>query len=499
MSANPAVVFRAQDSSSLYNSIKSRNSLVNAFDYSSEANICQYAKSKIEVAPQTAIQPSNAQVIKYQLPSHLIMNKLYLRTRFNGGQDTNAGGSNDLALSEFAGFFCVDEIRFIYQGSEIFRTGGAELFATEYARCPAEKAELLTYMSGGGALGETDGTIGNLTGRRAVASQAGDIDLTIPIAGFYSEKLSTGLDLSALSSPVHVEVSYKANSLVHEVFEADNKRATYKDSALICYGVELPSNERASFNARNYSLGSVSSQLGFSTALFQESATLVLNADNTNGALGTTIKLNSISGLVRRIFVWALLDSDISSKAYHKYKDISLVRLKDGNQVIYELENSSVGLDAITDSTASTNGYRTDYMMELYNNDMPMSVNKGKFAGNRLTALTLSEGTPNTLSAATITQDQGLYHDADGLSRIGSGECDLSKMKVINFGFDPLSRASADGMLSFNNLNSPTLEVKLARSATSASHQVNVCVEFVDIVAYSTAQNGTINIKQITE
>jgi hypothetical protein len=194
-----------------------------------------------------------------------------------------------------------------------------------------------------------------------------------------------------------------------------------------------------------------------------------------------------------------LLDSDVAAKKYHIYKDIDLVRLKDGNQTIYELEHSAVGLDAITDSTASTNGYRSGYIMELYNNDMPMAVNKGKFAGNTLTALTLTEGTPNTLSAATITQNQGLYHDANGLSRIGSGECDLSKMKVINFGFDPVSHSSADGMLSFNNLNSPVLEVKLARSATSASHQVNVCVEFVDIKAYSTAQNGTINIKQITE
>ena len=78
MSANPQITFRANDSSSLFQSIKSRNSLVNPFDYSSETNFCPFSKSKIVVNPQTSINATAQQVVKFQLPNHMLLNKMYL-------------------------------------------------------------------------------------------------------------------------------------------------------------------------------------------------------------------------------------------------------------------------------------------------------------------------------------------------------------------------------------------------------------------------------------
>lgn len=499
MSANPSTTFRANDSSSLFSSIKSRNSLVNPFDYSSEVNFCPFSKSKIVVTPQTSISGTNQQVVKFQLPNHMLLNKMYLKTSFAGGAAANSGGSAEIALTEFVAYACVQDIRIIYQGVEIWRSDGDSMLVSDYYRANKEQSTILDYMTGGGDLGEEDGTLGNVTGRKAIASQGGQIDYAIPIHAFFSEKLSTALDLAALSSPVFVEVNYRDVASVHE--EVDST-TTYANSELICYGVDLPSGERANYNARNYSPGSVASQLGFSTSIYREGATVIRNTNTSEGALGTKIKLNSISGLVSKLYVWVTLDSDVTAKNRYKFVDIDLVRLTDGNQTIYEIEHAHNGLDAVA-ASGSTNGYRVDDLVEKYNNGAPLSLGQRNQIG-RIETMTLTDGG----SDANITAAQkaasrighALFtHTTDGLAVIGSGATDMAKVKVLQFGFDPYSRSAADGVLSFSSLNNPTLEVKLSLNSTSAAHTINVMAEFVDIKAYNVGQNGTVNIKQITE
>ena len=499
MAANPQITFRANDSSSLFQSIKSRNSLVNPFDYSSESNFCPFSKSKIIVTPQTSISATNQQVVKFQLPNHMLLNKMYLKTSFNGGGDTNAGASNEIALTEFVGYACVQDIRIIYQGVEIWRSDGDSMFVSDYYRATKEQALILDYMTGGGDLGEEDGSLGNVTGRKAIASQGGRIDYAIPINAFFSEKLSTALDLAALSSPVFVEVNYRDVASVHE---ENDSTTTYAASELICYGVDLPPNERQNYNARNYSPGSVASQLGFSTSIYREGATIIRNSNTTEGALGTKIKLNSISGLVSKLYVWVTLDSDVTAKNRYKFVDIDLVRLTDGNQILYEIEHAHIGLDAVA-ASGSTNGYRVDDLVEKYNNGAPFSAGQRNPIG-RIETMTLTD----TGSDANITAAQKaasrinhalLTHTTDGFSVVGSGATDISKVKVIQFGFDAFSKSAADGVISFSNLNNPELEIKLSLAATSAAHTINVMAEFVDIKAYNTGSNGVVNIKQITE
>jgi len=472
MSANPQVFYRSNDSSSLYQSIKSRNSLVNAFDYGvgGEANICPYAKSKIVISPQTSMNATANQTMKWQLPDHLLLQKLYLKVSFTGGGDTNEGSSNEIALTEFVAAASVNSVRFIYQGSTIFEADLYSLLIPEYARATAERGVMLDYMMGGGILGAENGTLGSVTGRKAMASQANQIDVAVPLHSFFSEKLGTALDLAALASPVFVEVNFKDVASLHE--ESDST-TTYAGCELIAYGADLPSNERQAYNARNYSPGSVSSQLGYTNVRFSESATVVRNAPNTEGALGTEIKLNSISGLVRRLWVFATLDTDTSANNYFKFVDIDKVVLKAGNQTIYEIDHAHAGVDVVA-AANSGNGYRVDNVIEMFNNGLPYSARH----------LINSDVDPSVQSA---------------ISPIGAGTTDLSKVKCINFGFSPDARSAADGILSFGGLANPVLEVKLSLAATSAAHTIHAVAEVVDIITYNSSQNGVINVKQITE
>ena len=472
MSANPQIVFRANDSSSLYQSVKSRNSLDNGFDYPSESNLCPFAKSKIEINPQTSMNATASQTIKYQLPDHLLLQKLYLKTSFVGGEDTNEGGSNDLVLSEFAGAACINSVRFVYQGSTIFEADSYSILIGEYARATAEDAVKLDYMMGGGLIGAANGTLGSVTGRRATASQGNQIDFAVPLHSFFSEKLGSSLDLAALASPVFIEVSYKDSASLAEVIESGHA-LNYAGSQLIAYGADLDPLERQNYNARNYQAGAVASQLGYTNIRFSETATVIRQAENTQGAVGTEIKLNSISGIVRRLFVFATLDTEITAKQYFQFKDINLVRLKAGNSTIYEIKNAHAGVDVVGVANAG-NGYRVDNVIEMYNNGLPFSCRH-----------TINSDVDPAVQSA--------------LSPIGAGTTDLSKVKCINFGYSPDARAASDGGLSFSGLSNPVLEVKLSLAATSAAHTIHVVAEVLDVITYNTSNSGVINLKQITE
>ena len=47
--SNPQLIHRANENSSLYNTVKARNSKKNVFDYVNEGelNVCAYAKSRV--------------------------------------------------------------------------------------------------------------------------------------------------------------------------------------------------------------------------------------------------------------------------------------------------------------------------------------------------------------------------------------------------------------------------------------------------------------------
>ena len=427
-----------------------------------------------------------AQQIKFQLPNHGILEDLYLVSKFSKG-DTNAGASNDCALVEHAGFFAFDRVRFVYQGNTIWECDPYWAFLSQYTRATKEKSVMLDAMSGGGILGVVGGATA-ITGRRAVASFAGGQSLAAPLKAFFADSLSRGFDLYSLSSPVFVEVDFKSNDTLHQITESGT-RAGYSDCELVAYLTELAPEELTAYQARNYVPSSVSSQLGFTTTHFSEtiSTPVVITGSSS---VGNVVKINSISGLVRRMYVFATLDSDVSSasaRSYNKFVDISRIKLRANNNVLFELENCATNCDA-QDLTTS-NGYKVDNMIEMYKNNLPMS------AGHLMTVDTDTDTDGAGPVAPSVVNDPLL---SNVLCGVGGGDCDLAKVKVINFAFNPDDYSSADGSLSISQLSVPELEVMFP-TGTSGAHTLHCVAELLTINTYNTSPSGVISFKMITE
>ena len=465
--SNPSIIHRANANSQLYNTIKARNSKQNFLDYNvaGEKNICPVARSRVIVNPQTSMNATNAQQIKFQMPNHGILEDLYLTTKFNQG-GTNADTSNKCALSDFAGIFCVDRIRLVYQGNTIWECDPYYTLLSQYTRATKEKAVILDAMVGGAVLGAgtENSDMTQVDGRKVMASANGGQSLTCPIKAFFSDSLSRGFDLYSLSSPVFVEVDYKSNANINE--EADVTACTYSDCHLTAYLTELAPEELTAYQARNYVPSSVSSQLGFTTTHFSE----VISSPVVVGAsVGNVVKINSISGLVRRMYVFATLDTEVTAKQYAKFVDISTLKLRANNNVLFELENCGTGVD--NKNASSGNGYHTDFFIEAYKNNLPLSMGVSR---------------TNTDDAAS-----------DDLAQIG-GETDLAKVKIINFAYNPDDYSSADGSLSLSQLSVPELEVMFP-TGTTGSHTLHCVAELLTINTYNTSPSGVISFKMITE
>ncbi len=483
--SNPQLIHRANENSSLYNTIKARNSKQNVYDYATggESNICPVARSKIIVNPTTSMNADGNTTIKFQLPNFGLLEDLYLQTKFNQGDTNDATGAKGCHLVDMAGAFSFTRVRITYQGNTLWECTPEWIVCSQYTRANKEKALLLDNMLGSAVTGAENDTEANLEGRKSMASIFGGQTLTCPLKAFFSESLGRAWDLYSLSSNAFVEVDYRAILQVHGTAETPADKITYNDAQLVAYVAELNGNELASYQARNYAPNSVSSQLGFTTTLFSESiasANLVQTTDSST--LGNKIKIQSISGLVRRLYVFATDDTDrahATAKAYMKTVDLSLVRLSANNQTIYEIENCHCGVDNVANSFTAGAGYGTDYALECFRNNLPMGCN-----------------------TAVASDTYKLYDPAIDRSFGGTsgGEFKPSHVKVINFAYNPDDYSSADGSLSFSQLGNPEIEVKFGAGANGSNdHTVHVVAEVLVINTYNTSSTGAINFKMITE
>ena len=482
--SNPQIIQRANQNSSLYQSIKARNSKQNVFDYPvmGESNICEIARSKEIVLPSTTMGAQNQTTLKFTLPNHGLLEDMYLKTKFStpgadGTNHTDAG--HGVALSEWAGAWAWTKCRLVKSGVTIWECTPEWVMASQYSRATREKSLQLDAMMGGGFVGAEGDTVPAITGRRLVASTAGGIELIAPLKGFWSDGLGRGLDLYSLNSVVHLEVDYRANSQVHEVLETAGNFLGYDGAELICYLTELAPEQLVSYQARNYVPGSVTSQLGFTTTHFSEaiaSPVLITGSSTT----GNKIKLNSISGLVRRLFCFSTLDSDITANKYFNLKGLARVRLLANNSVVHEQLNSSV---YDTQSATASNGYKGDPAMEAFHNNLPMA-----YGGVLPAGFSPAEG------GAVVPGVGSIAH-------IGGGNCDMSRLCVINFAFNPDDYASADGCVSFQQISGggPELEVFFDTLASTNPHHVHVVAEILTINTYNTSATGSISFKSLTE
>ncbi len=476
--SNPQLIHRANENSSLYNTVKARNSKQNVFDYVNEGelNVCAYAKSRVIVNPTTSLNSDGGQTIKFELPNFGLLADMYLQTEFARG-DTNADtGAKDCFLVDMAGAFTFSKIRVVYNGNTVFETTPEHLVVSLYARATREQSLVLDGMLGSGVIGAANDTHTNLEGRMAMASSFGGQKLSCPLKCWFSESVGRNFDLYSLSSKCFLEVDYRPILDVHGKAETAADRITYAGSNLICYLNELSPQELSAYQSRNYAPNTVSSQLGYSTTMLTESlATPVISTATTKG---NTVKINSISGLVRRLYVFATADSDrasTSAKAYMALADISAIKLSANNQVIYEIADCGVGIDNLNRS--SGNGYQTDQFVEMYHNKLIGPCN-------------------STVASDTFKlMDVGIDKS---LGKTTGDEFDFSKVKVINFGMNPDDYSSADGALALSQINVPELELKFP-TGTSGAHSVHVIAEMITLNTYNTSATGQINFKSISE
>jgi len=476
--SNPQLIHRANENSSLYNTVKARNSKQNVFDYVNEGelNVCAYAKSRVIVNPTTSLNSDGGQTIKFELPNFGLLADMYLQTEFARG-DTNADtGAKDCFLVDMAGAFTFSKIRVVYNGNTVFETTPEHLVVSLYARATREQSLVLDGMLGSGIVGAANDTHGNLEGRMAMASSFGGQKLSCPLKCWFSESVGRNFDLYSLSSKCFLEVDYRPILDVHGKAETAGDRITYAGSNLVCFLNELSPQELSAYQSRNYAPNTVSSQLGYSTTMLTESlATPVVATATTKG---NTVKINSISGLVRRLYVFATADSDrasTSAKAYMNIVDISAIKLSANNQVIYEIADCGVGIDSL--SRTAGNGYQTDQFVEMYHNKLIGPCN-------------------STVASDTFKlMDVGIDKS---LGKTTGDEFDFSKVKVINFGMNPDDYSSADGALALSQINVPELEIKFP-TGTSGAHSVHVIAEMITLNTYNTSATGQINFKSISE
>lgn len=467
--SNPQVITRANQNSSLYQSIKARNSKQNVFDYAvaGEKNICPVSRSKVVVNSTSTMTTTNQQTIKFELPNYGLLEDLYLKTKFNSGAagQNLTDGSKGVALSEFAGSFAWTACRLVFQGTTIFEWTPEWVMCSQYTRASKEKATQLDMMLGGGILGAENNTLTSRTGRRLISSTGGGIELIAPLKAFWSDSLGRCFDLYSLNSKVHLEVDYRQNSQIHEDLDDSTMACTYAGSELICYLAELAPEELVAYQSRNYVPGSVSSQLGFTTTHLTEAITPVVTGDSTTG---NRIKLNAISGLCRRLYVFVNLTQSETDKKYFLPVRLASVKVLANNLVIHE-QNDILLYDAEDAAAANSTGYKAGGFMEMYHNNLPMAC----FAE--------SDPASNLL-----------------VSEVGGGTTDISRVAVINFAYSPDDYSSADGAVSFAQMNNIELELFFAHGA-SGSHTAHVVAEMLTLNTYNTNNTGAITFKSIGE
>ena len=479
--SNAMVQFRSNENSSLYNTIKSRNSKLNVFDYSveGEVNSCEFVQSRIKINPTTTLAAAGNQTIRYELSNFGFLTDLYLQTSFTKG-GTNADGSNDNFLVDHAGAWAWSRCRCVYNGQTVAEITPDFVLASMYSRASAEESVQLDKMLGGSPTGAA-GAIGAVEGRRALAALNGGQTLSCPLKFWFSESLGKAWDLYSLSSRAYIEVDYKSAAEVQTV--ADTGPCNFSDSQLIAYVAQMAPLQLQAYQSRNYAPNSVSSQLGFTTSLFSDAIGTPILTTATS-SVGNKVKIQSISGLVRRLHVYATTDSvraSATAKEYSATIDIAECKLLGNNQEIYDLGHCAVGADNVNESDAATvgAGYHTDNAVEIFHNKLHMSC-------NRL----------NAVSSDTFKLYDPVV-DAS-LGSVGGGNWTPAHVKTFNFGTGSKDYASADGCISLSQISSPEIEVKFPHTSAGAT-TLHVLAEIVVLNTYSVSQSGAITFKMITE
>jgi len=473
------VVQRANNASNLYATIKSRGSNTGpagcGYIYASEVNQCPCYRHKVKVTPQNS--PGFDRTVRFELPNYGFLEHVFLESLF-GATNTDVDGTDlthDNVLGWASGAFVFSEARLVFRGQEVARVTSDYIMTRHLIDLSQERLDVFLSAVGGLPVGSVT-NIGGATTRagRYKLAQA-DQRFYCPLSFWFAETRSRALDLSILHSPLTLEVDVVPVSKI-STKQASGIDFPLKEMALQCYLAELPAPELKMFRDVSYKPGGEPlSQLGY------DILTATHNVDCSSSQTHR-LKLNDFSGLVQRLYIFAVLSADRSAGKNLKYiPDIKTLRLLSVDTEIYEREN--MGFQVVNGRHKKVSGANPPGL-----SDDTDVTNEEVMTGERLMDF--------YLQPSKSLQDQYVEFDYD----VGAGSRVIpAAVQVINFKSDWDQRTSATGSLSFGTLHNPTLEIEFGSGVTNSSIYVIVIAELNNVIVYSTNSAGATSIRRITE
>jgi len=482
--SSSATQFRANENGALYNSLKNRDSALggagNRFLYSAERNDAPHCITKLKIGAQNSV--GYDRVVRFELANYGMLHKLYLKVQYGPGTHT-ASTTVGVALTRYPLPFT--ECKITYQGQTIARISDDYIISWLNHSADGTRKEMLdemlcnvplTHVAGSSNLiaagsnqanadrNSTHAEARTIAGGSASAGNLGNQYLYIPLDFWFSDSLSRSLDLSVLSSPCFLEVSTRSQSECHALITTAGTGCPLVNMEAICYMRELHADERRAFNQVSYIPGGTPlTQIGWSTTTFIKSNVAYNVADS--------IKLNSFSGQVKKLYVWA---RDHASAGVHSatigtnrwdLMPFKKIILKSAGTEIYKMEHLST---------------EDEKLLELYNSH-----------GQYLPQLIKNDGVARPVATANA----------------GGGQVAWENVYCINFG-EGVNRSDASGSLNFSALSIPELEYELEtvagadksnKVADSGNVDIVIVSENLNLISYITSGNGATHIRSLTE
>ena len=463
--SSASVMLRANENSSLYNSLKSRDSAIggrgNPFLYSSEQNFAPAVKTKVEVGTQNTA--GYDRVVKIELPNYGMLNRLYLKTKYSAGTHT-ASATVGVALRRFAGV-PFDEARLVYQGTTIARISYEYIVARLLTETDDRRLGLLNELIQGNhcshvSHANTNNFESTLTKwsanpeeRSGVGSGVNDGTQCFycPLEFWFQESLSRNIDLGVLSSPLTLELDMKSQSKNHSVIHTAGTGCGIAEMKAICYMWEQHADEERAFRSVTYKpSGAPLTQIGFSTTHHVEG--------NVSHSVAGSIKLNDFSGQIQRLYVFASLSASVTSATVGQDWDLKAfesLTLRSTGTDVYKMEKL---------------GTEKERMVEWFNTNNPHVAKMGS-------------------SLATVTNPV---------------RTDL--IYCISFKEGWNNRGSADGSLCGGTMSIPTLHYSFGASGADQSGKdaggavdIHIISENINLISYITNANGSTHLRSLTE
>jgi hypothetical protein len=467
------VIQRANNSSTLYATIKSRGSNSGpagcGYIYASEVNQCPCFRHKVKVTPQNS--PGFDRTVRFELPNYGFLEHVFLESKFTG-----AAGSytNDKALTWGAGAFLFSEARIVFRGQEVAKISSDYIMTRHMMDLSEERLDNFFSMVGGFPLGiKHDDGAGQPTGRFAQAET--DQRFYCPLNFWFTETRSRALDLSILHSPVTVEIDVRGWSDVRE----NSSDAAVAGTALAleelnlqCYLAELPAPELKMFRDVSYKPGGEPlSQLGYDILSSTHSVDVSTNKK-------VRIKLNDFSGLVQRMYIITTIGASRTQNRYLEPphdNDIKTVKFQSVDNDLYERENMNFvavsGEWASTDNFDAGTGTKTGSHTQMVGERLMDRYNQ---------------------PSRNLDKDFIVYDCASSGANVNP-----SSVHVINFKSDWDQRTSATGSVSFGTIHNPTLELEY-ENTDAAPYDVIIIAELNNLMLYKTNGAGATSIQRIT-